>query len=58
MECTTKFNDFISIISLTDSMKQELRTAYKDLKSKLNSNIISKDIIPYPPWKVPYLFSL
>ncbi len=45
MECTTKFNDFISVISLTDSMKQELRTAYKDLKSKLNSNIISKDII-------------
>lgn len=45
MECTTKFNDFISAISLTDSMKKELRTAYKDLKSKLNSHEISKDII-------------
>ncbi len=45
MECTTKFNDFISAISLTDSMKQELRAAYKDLKYKLNKHEISKYII-------------
>lgn len=45
MECTARFNDFISAISLTDSMKSELRKAYKELKSKLNSHIISKDII-------------
>lgn len=45
MECTTKFNDFISAISLTDSMENELRTAYKELKYKLNSHAISKEII-------------
>ena len=45
MECTTKFNDFISAISLTGSMEKELRTAYKDLKNRLNSHKISKEII-------------
>lgn len=45
MECTTKFNDFITNISLTDEMKSELRKAYKQLRANLNSHEISKEII-------------
>lgn len=45
MECVTKFNDFITEISLTDKMKQELRSAYKQLKFNLNSDEISKYIV-------------
>ncbi len=45
MDCVTKFNDFISGISLTDEMKQALREAYKQLKANLNSDEISKYIV-------------
>lgn len=45
MECVTLFNDFITGISLTDDMKQGLRTAYKQLIKNLNSHEISKSII-------------
>ena len=45
MECVTKFNDFITAISLTDEMKQTLSAAYKQLKANLNSDEISKNIV-------------
>lgn len=45
MECKTKFNDFITNISLNDEMKSELRKAYKQLRANLNSHEISKEII-------------
>ena len=45
-ECPSKFTDFISNITLSDTVKQNLRSAYKTLKARLNEDfLISGSII-------------